>query len=257
MKKLLYILACICLLISVSACGNTGEEQPAPTDGTKTATAANENETVDKKYYPTFAEKSDAEKALENLTLGSEGWDLKNRDNFLFAVQGNYVLRYDIAKNQIDKYIYLGDDSGHPFGVSISSDGRYLITYNFDFDNEQSSYNYFLTDLTEETVQLITAKYNKAEAENISATLDLPDEIKGEIKDLRFDVSEKPEEKVDWKNITVAEKSAGSWTVIDDNTLGIIMPTGSENELKSGDYKIVVIDYKQDKIVGECPLSGK
>ena len=259
MRKFLCILASMCLLISIAACGNTNEEQPVTTDGTvaATATAANENGTVDKKYYPTLVQKNEAEKAIESLTFASEGWDLRSRDNFLFAIHGNYVIRYNIGENKIDKYMYLGDDSGHPFAVSISSNGRYLITYNFDFDNEQPPYNYFLTDLTEENVELITAEYNEVEAENIRAALDLPDEIKGEIKNLRFDVPEKSEENVDWKNITVAEKPAGGWTVIDDNTLGIIMPIASENEQKLGYYKIVVIDCTQDKIINECPLLDK
>lgn len=202
-------------------------------------------------------ERSKAEKDIENFVFGSSGWNLISRGDFLFAAYSNYVLRYDIKKNQIDKFIYLGDSSDYPLGVSVSSDGRYLISYNFDFDNEKSSFNYFLTDITDETTELISAEYNDSETESIQENLDLPDEIKAELKDLRFDVPEKSGEDVDWAKITVIEKPTEGWTVIDDNILGIIMPTVSENQLKLGYYKIVVIDYNKDKIINECPLLNK
>lgn len=127
MKKFLLILTCICFLLSISACSKNEEKQGNAAGEITTESSVGTTKTVDKKCYPVFMERSKAEKDIENFVFGSSGWNLISRGDFLFAAYSNYVLRYDIKKNQIDKFIYLGDSSDYPLGVSVSSDGNILL----------------------------------------------------------------------------------------------------------------------------------
>ncbi|KPU43277.1 hypothetical protein OXPF_27180 [Oxobacter pfennigii] len=180
MKTWICIFVCICLLSGLTACykKSATSEETLPV-----ASFDSVVEAVDKKYYPKFMDIEEGKTALKPLVYGSIGWSLLHRQNFLFAVFGRYVLRYNINENKVDKVDYLGESYNNwPFGASASSNGRYSISYSFDFYGEPAR-NYFLIDFETETAELICDIYSE-EKVDIIKNYKIPDEIKGELEDL-------------------------------------------------------------------------
>ena len=234
---------------------------------------------VDEKHSPMFMDLEKGKAGLKSLTHATSSWTLLSRKNFLFASYGQYVFRYDISKNIIDKTIDLGEQlTGWSFGISISSNGRYLVSYSFEFPSTEPERNFFLIDFESETAKLICDNYvNKTEADNIANSM-IPNEVKGEFENLRFktpspDHSCRITEELspgsiqyyfhnqngDAKEISPFSNFAlglGGYSIISQNQIGAIIPIGDEFHGRIAYYKIVVIDVNEDKIIQEYALNS-
>lgn len=259
MKIWLRILVCICLLLGLTACYKQS--------------------THEKKYYPKFMDVEEGKTALKPLVFGSIGWSLYHRQNFLFAVFGSYVLRYNISENTIDRVVDLGQSYNNwPFGVSVSSNGRYSISYSFDFHGEPAR-NFFLIDFETKTAQLICDLYSKEKVEIIKNDK-IPDEIKDEFGDLWLNPLmpdtgcsivegglDENSGKIHYlfhnKSGNITEitslqnlNGGGGYCILDEDRIGAIMTTETDS-YELGYYKIVIIDVDEDKIVQEYVLNTK
>lgn len=225
------------LLCGLAACNQAPEIVAEPTSLYEAAQ-------VEEKYYPQFIEVESAQAAIKPLLFSSVGWSLWSRPHYLFAVYGQYIFRYNIEENRVDKAVNLNESyEGWPFGTSFSSNGRYCIEYSFHFDGD-GSFHYFLLDFEEETSRLISASYDPAKAES------LPDQIKNEVENLKF-----KEEETDAGQMESSD--FGQYQRIDQDRIGGIIPIDQQSEGELGYYKFVVIDKAQDKILQEYCLNTK
>lgn len=268
MKKFIYLFICICLLLGTAACGKKDQKKPVDLSNMK----------VDEKYYPEFMDSTEGKESLKSLVFGSMGWSLYSSDNFLFALVGRYIVRYNINENNVDQIIQRGADEW-PSITSFSKDGRYVITGNFDF-NGTTSRNYFLMDLEKQTVNLICDVYDEEKIDEI-INQKIPDEIKKDINSnltfnhnsfnesstLEFNSSlEKPyktivifhDEQGNTKELTSLEgySTCGAYNIFDKEKIGVVMPV-EPMSCDIGNYKIAIVDVKQDKIIQEYILNKK
>lgn len=246
MKYMLYVLICISLL-GLTSC----QSQKVISDS---ESSIYEITQIDEKYKPTFMDIESGKSAIKTLIYGSVGWDLRYRAPFLFAVQGRYILRYDIDKNEIDRIVDLRESyNGWPFQTSFSSNGRYCIEYSFDFNNDEPAHNYFIIDFERKTADLITDIYNKNFVPKLS------DDIKGEMQDLRFNVNEPAVfHSYNGNEITaLKDLGLGCYINVDENRIGAIMPISSELSGELGYYKFSIIDIRKNEIVHEYMLNTK
>ncbi len=270
--KCLLSLVCSFLLLGLSACVSS--------PSTETSTSQSSDlERIDLSYYPKFIEYNEGKAALIPITHATSNWELQSRQNYLFASYGRYIFRYNIISNSIDKTIDLGEPfKGWPFGITISADGRYLITYNFEFANTEPNHHYFLIDTESETVEFLCNVYDDTMVDGITNTV-IPSKVKNELTNLCFK-SPSPEHKctiteelgkeeiryvfhdqngdskeiATFNNITLG---MGNYCIIDENRVGAIVPKSSELSGYVSFYKIIIVNIKNDNPEIEFIISSK
>ena len=233
---------------------------------------------VDEKYYPRYIDIDKGKNVLKQLIHGSSGWELFGGKNFLFATHGNYVIRYNIKENKVDNIIYLMESfNKQPYAITCSQNGRYCITYNYDFQ-EPGYNNYFLIDFEEHNIKLICDIYDEEIANEIILQK-IPTEIQNEVtKRLMFKTKKTNDccnlesqwqiadgNKYIFENSKKQKKEldsikylngCGSYYILSENKIGVIMATESNN-CDLGYYKIAIVDVANDKIIQEYILNNK
>ncbi|MDR2655167.1 MAG: hypothetical protein LBC56_03715 [Oscillospiraceae bacterium] len=232
-------------------------------------------ELPENKCKPVFIDVEEGKDLARSFVFWSEPWRLDNRERFLFAVYYPYVLRYDISKNVIDKFVEIkGQDY---IRVSISKDGRYMISCLGDDMYNSDGYNYFLTDFETEKTTFLAYAYDE------NAVNKLPEELRGETEKLVFksagsignygtppyldhvydnyNAEDRACTIMYYKSYSKVEKitairdiGCGSYTIIDENTIAAIVPIDAELGGYMGFYKIVIADVPKDEIIQEYIL---
>ena len=211
---------------------------------------------------PEFLEHDTGKAALQPLIFGSESWSLWHRQDYLFAVLGRHILRYDIPGNTIDRVIDLGDSyKNWPFGTCFSEDGRYIMSYSFDFGNEQTSRNYFLLDLEEESAKLLCAEYDEEKTApyrfsapkqtNFPITYRGPSDDEDTYHYFYTDSAGNTHEISALKNL-----GAGNYKYVGEDRIGAIVAE-DPSDFSMGYYKFIVIDAITDTVLQECAINGK
>lgn len=262
-----FVLTAICLCVFLTACNVPHQKEQV----SSSSVPDNVSEHLDESFYPSLIDYESSKDRLKDLTFGSIGWTLRHRKDYLFAVYGKYILRYNIRDNKIDKMVELGKSYNNwPFGTSFSSDGDYCIAYSFDFSGEDSR-NYFLIDFIADKTWLICGRVNEFDLNKV------PESVRDEISGNSFS---RPKEQT---NYSITRKQTdenkaeyyfrnehgeikiinslsplghgGAYTIVDKNRIGAIMPQNPEEEWALGYYKFVVIDVSQDKIVQDYMIN--
>ena len=229
LKTLGVFIVVLTLILSMfSACtGNTESLDNSPT--------------VSEQYTPRFFEIDAGKLAIRDLVFVAEGWALRYRPNYLFAMLSNFVVRYNITENRVDRIVELGElPEGYYFVMSFSQDGRYSIVFLAPipgWENVGDHKNYFLMDFDEEQVTLISTTFDSVQTEN------LPGEVESRSNHIVFVANEaRP------AGITDA-------LIMSSGQIGAIMPADSEMELELGFYKFVIIDADTGEIIQEYALN--
>jgi len=230
------------LLLVLSACGKPGET-PAPT------TALEEYQTP----APVFLSYEAGLAAIEPLVFGSIGWQLDAQGEYVFAKFGRYIVRYDAAANQIDKFIDLGEaPEGSYHASTFSPDGRLCVAQAWNFPDHDAYTDKVLIDLADETFRPTEQEfYPHGYDKGCRVELFVAPGV------MRYDFHFSDESV---KEITALQPYADSLAeaiVIDEARIGAVLPDfpTHENGGLLGYYKFAVIDVEQDIIVQTCPMN--
>ena len=233
---------------------------------------------VDEKYHPQFVDIDEGNQVLEPLVFGSIGWSVSGTVNFLFAIHGNYVVRYNIKENKVDRIVDLGESyKGWPHTISCSKNGTYCISHNSDFYGDLSR-NYFLIDMEKKTTKLILDIYDEKIISEVIKEM-IPKGVQSEVNEelLKFNmtVSNPCCDLVAWgmTGVKFANKNGeskvlnclnyysdlGGYYIFNEKKMGALIPSSDNQEDFGllGYYKFVVIDVVNDKIIQEYVLNEK
>ena len=191
--------------------------------------------------------------AIEPLIFGSIGWQIDAQANYVFAKYGQYIVRYDAAANQIDRFIDLGEaPEGFYHASAFSPDGRFCVAQAWNHPDYTAHTDKVLVDLENE----------------ISGPTEREFYSHGYMKDCRVELFVAPGvSRYDFhfsdgrvKEITALEPyamSLGEAIAIDKARIGAVLPDlpTEDNGGYLGYYKFAVIDVEQDEIVRTCPMN--
>jgi len=223
-KKLLAISLVLVLTLSLAACNKKIGEKPAA------ASPASSKAGILPPITAAFLSAEEGREALKPLVFGSISWVIYGRGNYLFAhYYSNYIVRYNIAANQIDKIVYL--DKGPEYfyySPTFSPDGNFCVAQAREFDGPGETGRIFI-DFEQETA-IPTQQEQYLHSDNRSEGVT----ILGDAYHLY----------------------PGEFILLDENRMGAILR--SADETKSGMlgyYRFVIIDIKKDKILQECRMN--
>lgn len=216
------------------------------------------NVQINKKYYPVFMGVQEGKAALKDLVFGSQGWWLDTGEDYVFAIYGHSVVRYNIDKNEIDTIINLGESyKGWPTAVSVSSKGNHLIIYDFDFGNSASCANYFLIDIKKEKTTPLAEKYDKSKHNEFREKI--PEEVRGEVEGFRFKSEESTKVSDEVMDLILKKNNINKYSLdniinIKDNKSCAFIPYNEELTGYLGYYQFVVFDEKGN-VIQQCELN--
>ena len=172
-------------------------------------------------YTPRFLDIAAGKLAIKNLMFGSDGWRLWHRENYLFATFGAFVLRYDIAENQIDRIVFLGErQEGYIYCSSLSSSGDCCIAYSVSFQTQLEEYrNFFRIDFEAEQITFIS----EANEENL-----LFEPLESETADARQRIALIARELAAFEGLRLGEGGAAEVLALNTAQLGAIMPSDNQ-----------------------------
>lgn len=240
----------------------------------------NESNDTNTQNAAAFIEVDQAKEKLESAIWGSQGWSIyyQNQSPYIYAVSGEYMLRYNVSENEIDRAIEYKDgfiDSSFNFTV----DGRFAVLTKIWSEKQQYEPRniYLLNFEKSEVVYLADSKDNfKMEMipEDIRSDFNIEsifkDSYDGNLEILKYNIEYDSKDNryiayVRDNNLLLHEVTAlkemifngeQSFVGIDSKTIGTLVPTNGESTYL-GYYKFVLIDVEQNKILQECPINIK
>lgn len=259
MVKYFCVCFLICIFLMTSGCK---QNKLAPIDNSLVQSSTSDVIKNNNRYDPKFLDINSGTQNIGVLPVGDCNLPLWSQSSFLFTQHENYVVRYDINNNKIDKIVDLGNVyENWSFKTSYSSNGRYIISNMFDPNNENPKLigcYYFLIDLKSQTKTLLAEVYDENRA--IEVTSLIPQESRSDYYDLAFSTEI-------LKNALLSESlylkdidrrfEHISCVAIDSNRAGLLIPTTPGLEDILGNYRFMVLDLQSDKIVQECHLSSQ
>ena len=233
MKRFLCVVLCACLLAGFAACG------PKPAGGDLDV------------IPPAFITLDEARAMAEDFVFYSEQWWVWARPDYIFAYHGGLILRYDIAKNDIDRAVDIGYAAGSYREPSFSADGQACVTWqSVGIDSKPVPGQRYVIDFTEQTI--VPTDW-EAYPPNYDTGCRVEDRYHP--KTPGYDFYGKDGSITE---ITLLQKEDLGWHgVIDEARIGALMPADPDNPGAMGDYKFVVIDVASDTIAQECAIYQK
>ena len=259
MEKLLYVLLLVFFCLWSAGCEMRSETLENNSSNQMPISFIDER---NEQCVPTFLDMSASKEIILALSVNDHTLPLRASSSFLFAQCEQYILRYDIKSNKIDRIVDLGQTyEGWSFKTSYSSNGRYAISNTFDPQNTNpilSGKNYFLIDLEMYTSQLLATSYNEKIASD--ATTLIPQESRMDYYNLSFEETGiKSSLLRDSAFIKEIDRNFEhiSYDIIDSNRVGLLIPTIPGSEKVLGDYRFIILDLQSDSIVQELCLAPK
>jgi hypothetical protein len=249
-----------------SSCGNKNKDDERYDINTQ-----NVGEFVDVAY---------AKEKLEPAIWGSQGYSIyyQKQSPYIYAAFGEYMLRYNISENEIDRAIQYKDgfiDSS----FNVTEDGRVAVLINLWNETQQyEPQNIYLLNFNKsEAVYLADSKDNfemEMIPEDIRNDFNIESIFNGsnhdnnlEIVNYNIEYDAKDNRYIAYvrynnllsheitvlKGLLFSDELVG----IDSKTIFTLIPTNKEENGLLGYYKFVLIDVEQDKIIQECPINIK
>ncbi len=95
---------------------------------------SNTANTIDNNEPLKFCDVTASKEDIKSLVYGSNGWIFYHsyQSPYVYAQTGSYIIRYNMADNNIDRIAELAKltDDYTDRGMSFSSDGNYVVIYN-------------------------------------------------------------------------------------------------------------------------------
>jgi len=135
MKKILSILICLTLFAGIAACGGNDATSTDDNAATPTPTPVQTPTPSPLPVPPQIMSYNAGLQELVIFTSKTNDWILVHRGDYIIASLYDYVFRYKINENLIDRCIVINRFDFE--SASLSEDGRYLSIdgYLIDFEN--------------------------------------------------------------------------------------------------------------------------
>ncbi|TCT15716.1 hypothetical protein EDC18_103428 [Natranaerovirga pectinivora] len=228
---------------------------------------------------PSFVDVYTAKEELKSTLYGAIGWSVAYPvDSYMYSNYGNYLLRYNINTNRIDK-VLVYEDSFWDAGLNISKSGNYAILFKTNYRDIYSNVSSIcIIDFINEEVNYLALSEKQFNVE------DIPEDIRNEFElesiltsnlyirrfdNLKYEIkfeSDKErgrfflyegEEKL--HELTVLEgRGVVDYTYvwIDEKTIGVLMPI-DDDVFELGYYKFAIVDVIEDRIIQEYPINTR
>lgn len=261
MKKVLCIFSIIAFALTLASCTN------AKTRGNDSIKWQSDTEKL------VFTDVEVTREELQSSIWGSHGWRIYPSENYIYAGHGKFLLRYNIANNEIDKALRL-DNNISDIILHFSSTGKHAIGFSLSYPK-----NIYLLDFEEQNTSFL------ADSENDFAIEMLPLEIRAEFNKgnfffeannynlsvLEYNINYNAEQDrylaysrdgLSYLHEITALKGASlnseyPFVGIDGKTIGSLVPASEDEGMYLGYYKFVLIDIEKDEIIQECPINSR
>lgn len=257
MKKIVYIVGVVLLLACIcSACDNKVHRE-------------NNNSDLDMQNdAPYFLDVETAKEELKSAIWGSQGWNIffPNESNYIYAVFGSYMLRYNILSNEIDKAMILENTATDFLSqkLQFSLDGKYgTFSYVWNENHQHQSGNIYLIDFENSEITLLSDSEGNFKIENM-----VFDGDNHNLDILNYSIEYKSEE--DQYIAYIKNHQSSGYEIsalqgaslngerpfvgIDSKTIGSLIPISGDG-FNLGYYKFVLIDIEKDEIIQEYPIN--
>jgi hypothetical protein len=228
---------------------------------------------------PSFINIQTAAIELRSAYWGSHGWaiGLPEHSDYMFAIFGSYLLRYNIAGNTIDKVVKRTCPPGFEPSWRLSTDGRYALSYQSPFPDGTGSGPVALlkfdgggvthvsdtTDMfsTELLPQHIRDAFNfstwgwdgvKPRAlDNYTLVYEYVEGVGNCL--YAYDGSGQKREIPELRNSLLSSELP--YVVVDGKTICTLIPMDYNSRAYLGYYKFALIDLESGKVIRECPIN--
>lgn len=229
---------------------------------------------------PAFINPQTAAVELRSAYYGSGGWQIglpEHADN-MFAVFGNYLLRYNVAGNTLDKAVKRTGPDGSESVWRLSADGKYALSHRMYHHSGRPAGDIYLLDFESGRVSHVSDNPDTFSMDQ------LPDHIRGAFDPVSwgwdagaraleeftlayepfeefvyslyvYDAGGQKREIPELRNAFFLDNEP-PYAVIDGKTICTLIPMDADSNFALGYYKFVLIDVASASVLQECPINS-